>query len=383
MATRSVDLDGRFVFLDGLRGIAAVVVALFHFYTPLVSPLHDHLSRVFPAAVQAVLAHGDLGVEVFFVLSGFVISHTLRGRLITPGYAVNFIVRRHVRLDPPFWTVLVVSVLWKCVLYPSYTPQVIRAWDGLTGLAANAFYLQDLLHYKRVVSVAWTLCLEVQFYLALIALVALSQVIDRTLRRRASKGAGPRFTSLFVLGPALGLYSLYVWFTEHTYGFFVLWHMFFAGVVLYWALSGRVADLWLGAYLLLIGTLSAANSDRRTAVVLGTVAIIYAAGRLGGLKRWSGGAVVQYFGRISYSLYLVHIGIGTAVIDVMRVYGDGSRFVSVAAYGLAFVASVLTADLLHRLVEAPSVELSKSLRPRALQGPAFDQREAPTGLQPA
>ena len=303
MATRSVDLDGRFVFLDGLRGIAAVVVALFHFYTPLVSPLHEHLRQVFPAAVQALLAHGDLGVEVFFVLSGFVISHTLRGRLITPGYAVNFIIRRHVRLDPPYWTVLVVCVMWKCVLYPSFTPQIIRSWDGLKGLAANAFYLQDLLHYKRVVGVAWTLCLEVQFYLALIILAALSQVIDRLWRKRpASETSRPRFTSLFVIGTALGLYSLYVWFSEHTYGFFGMWHMFFAGVVLYWALSGKIPDLWLGAYVLLVATLSAANSDRRTAVVLGTVAIIYAAGRLGGLKRWLGTAVVQYFGRLSYSL---------------------------------------------------------------------------------
>lgn len=79
------------MFVDALRGVAALAVALFHFSGQLSSPL-----------ALAFKSYGWLGVDVFFVLSGFVISLSLQGK----GYALKdfpaFLLRRLVRLEPPY-----------------------------------------------------------------------------------------------------------------------------------------------------------------------------------------------------------------------------------------------------------------------------------------
>jgi len=71
-----------------LRGVAALAVVLCHLRGPL----------------GAVTEYGWLGVQVFFVLSGFVMSQTLARYTVTPRFVGNFILRRSVRLDPVYWS---------------------------------------------------------------------------------------------------------------------------------------------------------------------------------------------------------------------------------------------------------------------------------------
>src|SRR5947209_6304964 len=66
----------RLLFVDGLRGIAALAVMGYHYYGN--PTLHNQLSQVTPETLDRVLRHGWLGVQVFFVLSGFVIAYSLR-----------------------------------------------------------------------------------------------------------------------------------------------------------------------------------------------------------------------------------------------------------------------------------------------------------------
>jgi peptidoglycan/LPS O-acetylase OafA/YrhL len=80
----------------------AVAVMLFHFFYQWVSPIHDSLVAILPAGIEFVLTHADIGADVFFVVSGFVIAHSLFGVTVTPKYAGTFIFRRSLRLDPPY-----------------------------------------------------------------------------------------------------------------------------------------------------------------------------------------------------------------------------------------------------------------------------------------
>src|SRR6202034_3483428 len=96
--------DGRLAFIHGLRGIAALAVALFHCYDS--TPVADHVMATIPSFVDFVIRRGFLGVDLFFVISGFVISLTLYRRLSTLSEFGRFFLRRQLRLDPPYWTPL-------------------------------------------------------------------------------------------------------------------------------------------------------------------------------------------------------------------------------------------------------------------------------------
>src|ERR1041384_1835775 len=92
---------GRISVVEAMRGIAAISVALFHFSVQLQGPVRD------------IFAYGWLGVDVFFVISGFVIPLSLYGR----GYSIRqfpqFMARRLVRLEPPYLaSIVLVLAAW-------------------------------------------------------------------------------------------------------------------------------------------------------------------------------------------------------------------------------------------------------------------------------
>src|SRR4051812_49043164 len=81
----------RFAFIDALRGLAALAVAGYHFYAGLCL---DKTAPLFPWPLHLSLAHGNAGVEVFFVLSGFVMAYSLRQVRIDARFFGVFLLRR-------------------------------------------------------------------------------------------------------------------------------------------------------------------------------------------------------------------------------------------------------------------------------------------------
>ncbi|MEO1183425.1 MAG: acyltransferase family protein [Cyanobacteria bacterium J06636_27] len=87
-----------FHFVDSLRGIGAIWVVLYHIYAT--GKLVD-LSNFLPDRLEYIAFKlGNLGVAIFFVLSGFVIAHSLRNAKINPSYVGRFSLRRLLRLSP-------------------------------------------------------------------------------------------------------------------------------------------------------------------------------------------------------------------------------------------------------------------------------------------
>ena len=87
----------RFLFVDGLRAIAALAVVLFHFLGAVHETAVDWIWPVF----DNLLSYGHLGVDIFFVLSGFVLPFSIRNTGQTLGFLFlfRFGVRRSIRLD--------------------------------------------------------------------------------------------------------------------------------------------------------------------------------------------------------------------------------------------------------------------------------------------
>src|SRR5260221_4188281 len=127
--------SGRFLFVDALRGIASLGVVLFHLRIHI--PL---LTSALPGWAVFLLDHGELGVSVFFVLSGFVIAHSVHAERVTIPLAVRFMLRRSLRLDPPYWVsislTLALAALSTIALADKQAPNV-----SVAQLAAHILYL--------------------------------------------------------------------------------------------------------------------------------------------------------------------------------------------------------------------------------------------------
>jgi peptidoglycan/LPS O-acetylase OafA/YrhL len=143
--------------LDGLRGIAILLVVAFHL-TPARGPLAwaDHLFQI-----------GWTGVDLFFVLSGYLITGILLDSVGRPHYYRNFIVRRSLRIFPLYYACLILY----CAL--TFWPAPIRWADFLTRFD-GAWYLPYLGNFQvflhnawpgaAILTPLWSLQVEEQFY---------------------------------------------------------------------------------------------------------------------------------------------------------------------------------------------------------------------------
>jgi peptidoglycan/LPS O-acetylase OafA/YrhL len=326
--------------LDALRGVAAMAVVFYHLF--VFTPIGPTLSPVIPRALVTLFEHGDLGVQVFFVLSGVVIALAVSGQRITGSYVARFALRRSIRLDPPYWAALAIAVP---LLYVAGRP------PAMGNILAHVVYLQNILGYPNIVVVFWTLCYEVQFYLVLVLLIGLAQ--------RWGRAAGlilavaPFVWSLWFLGTGIG-----------AHGFFIdWWYAFAIGVATTAMLTDRLSvRAWILPVLAVV-IIGLVRFDPRPLVVAGTATFIAALGWRGLLAKWSGGTVLQWVGRISYSLYLTHFLAGAFAKVV------GPRITTPIAAGAllcgAILCALVIADMFYRLVEQPSHRLATRVRLQA------------------
>jgi peptidoglycan/LPS O-acetylase OafA/YrhL len=140
--------------LDGIRATAIWMVLILHIFYGWV-PAHYNFSPI-PSFVMLIVGHGWLGVDLFFILSGFLITGILLGTKEKAHYFRNFYARRFLRIMPLYFAV--VFVFFLC--YSRYRSFLILS----TVFAAN---LADIFHIAvpHGPGVLWSLAIEEHFYL--------------------------------------------------------------------------------------------------------------------------------------------------------------------------------------------------------------------------
>ncbi|WP_106124679.1 acyltransferase family protein [Pseudosporangium ferrugineum] len=336
----------RIAVLDGLRLVAALMVVAYHFIAydrGTVLPWGAGAERVFPW-LSLPASYGWLGVQLFFLISGFVICLSAWGR--TPG---EFLRSRVIRLYPAYWAaaLLTFAVL---SLWP-----VVREPVGVSDLLVNLTMLQEPLGVRPVDAVYWTLWVEARFYL-LFAIVVWRGLTPRSatlfgygwlvaaaVATQADVPAldvivMPRHAPYFVAGIAL--------FLVHRGG----------GHVTLWALCGAaflmaqhdVAGQVVHVSRDVLGRpLPVAPALLLLAAIFAIMALV-ATGRADRIRwRW-----LTVAGTLTYPLYLVHEYAGWTLIAALHPHLP--RYAT-----LAIVVAVVTAAawLLHRYVERPAAQL--------------------------
>jgi len=350
----------RFTLVDALRGIAALSVLLHHLFVN--SELQKTLWLAFPHWFIEFCLDGAFGVQIFFVLSGFVIAHSLRNVRATPRAVGNFILRRQLRLDPPYWTILALTI--GAMFLEAHIPWIEqRQLPTWTDVVTNFLYLQKVTGTFPIMAVSWTLCLEVQFYLVFIVLLLAGKLLSRSDAKAATLSAslvaGLAIVSLLMRG-----HTFDAWFIRS-------WYYFAAGVLCYWAVNNpRFRSAFIG---FLIFYFAAAVWQEPKSMLTGwsTALLLYTAGRMGKLSGWLDFAPLQYLGRISYSLYLSHLLIAVYVLRAGYRLTHTNQLAGVLWFVVAGAVSIGAAHVMYLLIERPSIrfgarfKLAEDKRPAA------------------
>ncbi|QEK50322.1 acyltransferase [Pedobacter aquae] len=155
---------GRITSVDMLRGIAALMVCIFHFTNGNKNYLASgHWFRNFGS-------YGWAGVEIFFIISGFIIPYSLNQSKYTYQNWKDFLIKRISRIEPPYFiTILLILALnYVSTLSPYFKGKDLPI--DYFNLALHIGYLNSFFDHPWLNPVFWTLAIEFQFYL-LMALI--------------------------------------------------------------------------------------------------------------------------------------------------------------------------------------------------------------------
>ncbi|MFV0476824.1 MAG: acyltransferase family protein [Parahaliea sp.] len=292
--------------LDGLRAIAAVVVVAFHSWVP-------------------GFGSGFLGVDVFFVLSGYLITKLLIEERLNMGKISynNFFVRRFWRLYPAFLLLLFIYAVVGPVLYPEY--ELAKHYKDIL---ISGFYLSDYaVAYNALPSVlnhTWSLAVEVHFYL-------LWPFILNLILRMPRKNL---FFVLFIMWVLATLWRLYAFFLLK-HGWTEIYHGFgtHCSGLIFGALIATLKPIKkpffsnIGFLILLIAAVLFKWKEAETVFFAFTFSEVGSALLILSPPAWLGNKVLVFTGKISYGLYLWHY----PIVRVMRNFEaswEGTFFVS-------------------------------------------------------
>jgi peptidoglycan/LPS O-acetylase OafA/YrhL len=281
--------EGRFRELDVLRGLAALGVVLFHYltrYDQMYTPRAD-VPFGFPI--------GASGVELFFVISGFVIFMTL-GRCAS---ASDFLISRFSRLYPAYWAAALLT--WSVgTVWP-----LPKQGYTINQLVINLTMAQGFINVEPIDGVYWSLNVELCFYIVMLLLFTCG-FLNYTVR---------------VCSVWLAVAALNRWLSD--YGIDIPWkiqqvlvlryaELFVAGIVFYKIYAER---LNITHSVLLIGCISLHTIAHGRQGLVSILAIFGLVGiAVSGRAQLLCARPLIWLGTISYTLYLTHQMIGFALI---------------------------------------------------------------------
>jgi peptidoglycan/LPS O-acetylase OafA/YrhL len=309
-------MDHRVSYLSNLtplRGIAALLVAVFHFEMAI--------ARFVPASITMFFEKSYLMVDLFFVMSGFIIYHVYResfGNAIRKMDLRKFMVARFARIYPlHLFTLLLLVILVLWVLPPATQSPAI---EDPGAILTNLFLLQSYgIHKIYTWNIpSWSISSEWAAYL-------LFPVLALFIGK--NKRIGPVLLSLFVLAAYLSIMYLlprknpfnpaipvpHNINTTYDYGFLRGIAGFITGMLIYlFYRLDRVKKIFQkdGPAILILGlmiiALHFAVNDLVLVFLFAALVLGFACNQ-GGLHRVCNNRVLQYLGNISYSIYLMQI----------------------------------------------------------------------------
>lgn len=338
--------------MEGLRGLAVLLVYFVHAHAFFGGYLASY-PQLYRTSEFLGLT-GNSGVDLFFVLSGFIIYRAL---LHKPVSYPSFLRRRVQRLYPTFLAVLS-TYLVLSLLIPSESKIPAQVGSAVTYIVENILLLPGFFSITPIVTVAWSLSFEFAFYI-MVPLVVLA----------LGRSEADRPRRIVIL--ALIWIALFLSLTFLAQGSHIRMLSFLSGMLLQEALASRALQgrltrigqfISVACFVITISYRYTGHPGPITGPVSTAlmslsifVFVFYSLDYQGGLQKLFTWSPLRYWGNISYSYYLAH-GITLKAISKIleRVHTqDHPLFLYGSALLLGLIATWITGSALYLLVEKP------------------------------
>ncbi|MEI9941030.1 MAG: acyltransferase [Pseudomonadota bacterium] len=361
---------GHIAELDGVRGLAILLVLELHLVASSLGPL------------RRLASAGWVGVDLFFVLSGFLITRILRRALGTPSFFRNFYARRALRIWPLYYALMAFAFLGT-----RFLPEGLRIGADLFPFYAT--FTQNLLGWKGfgpwAIAVTWSLAIEEQFYFVwplcvryldwrrlILLLVALLLIVPIGRFIGLASGVPPItvYTTTWFRIDTLGAGALAALLVDSPWRLRVeRWSVPVAVVAL--SVGSIFAVMVVGGDRLIIqvsaigGRLALGYALTFSIFALGFSALVVlaASDRPSTLRRLFRNRVLRYLGKISFGVYLIHgmtiLIAQTYLRDWLRQAGLSGMRLSAVVVGSALAATFLLAEISWRFLETPALRLRR------------------------
>jgi peptidoglycan/LPS O-acetylase OafA/YrhL len=322
-------MNNNIKILNSFRAFAALSVCLFHFVCTTSGFIQDKM-------ILSLFENGRYGVQMFFVISGFIIPWSMYNSNYQLKNLGKFLLKRLLRLEPPY----IFSLLF-CILLIIMRQKVLNNYDvnfSFNQLALHIGYLIPFFgHYKWLNEVYWTLAIEFQYYI-LIALIY----------------------PFFVNKNKLFRYIIYILFFVVSFfensKFLPYWlPIFLVGIILFLYFKSIIQKT--EAYFMLIFLIffltyhySLANTIFVYTVVVGVL-----------FYKDKSIFIFSLFGEFSYSIYLLHPIIGASFINYFShniIIGWQKNILIL----FSLLITLFSSWLLYICVEKPSKKLSSNIK---------------------
>ncbi len=324
----------RLLELDSLRGIAAISVLIYHYFF-IYNEYYKH-SFNFPE----FLKFGRYGVELFFIISGFVIFWTLSNSQ----QLSDFLFSRFARLFPGYWATVILTFI--CLLLIGLPNHNVSLID----LILNFTMLQDYFSYPHVDGVYWTLTLELAFYFWMGCLFY--------FKRQENIES---YLFLWIIISCILIYHRFNFdINNKVKAFFLLQYIqFFALGICFYKIKQNLINKWVVSVVIMSFFAILLKYSNYIALSLILISIVVLLAALGKLKFLSIKPLV-FLGTISYPLYLIHQNIGYMIIRYSYSLGLNPSI------GIIFatVVSLSLATAICYLIEKPAQKYLKNVYSR-------------------
>ena len=313
-----------------LRGLASLAVCMFHFTKGFVEE---------EGLIRGIFRNGWMGVEVFFVISGFVIPFSLLGSSFRIGHYWRFLKKRFLRIEPAY----IVSIF--LILFLNYLASKTPGFAGdsfkinVMELLEHLGYLVNLFGNTWLSPVYWTLEIEFHYYLIIGVLIALWNLNNRWI----------------ILSTVLLLLSL-SFLSQDVIQFFKYTDIFVIGITTAFY-KKQYLSRPLYVLLLIVGTLIIFENHGLAIATLTSVTALL----IGFFGSYGNSKVLLFLGNISYSLYLVHVPIGGKIINLSKRM-DLSESLKFGVIILALLISIYVAWIFYKFIEKPSHQWAKKVK---------------------